>query len=245
MLVTMLRRNEFRDGDTTTKFIDEIGLDVLSAPLAGEERRREAIIAAALADAADNRSRASVDAGLPSGWRNLPSATQTKNYTLGENTDETTVRYRVTRDGVVLPDDPAVSVKTMHSNAVTLTVAGVDRIFRVRRRDDARWVDFAGGSVTLSRAPRFVDPAEMSAPGSLLAPMPGSIIRIAVVEGQTVTKGEPLLWLEAMKMEHTISASADGIVEKLPIGAGQQVAVGEVLAVISEHRPNEIEGESA
>ena len=46
-------------------------------------------------------------------------------------------------------------------------------------------------------------------------------------------------------MEHTISASADGIVEKLPIGAGQQVAVGEVLAVISEHRPNEIEGESA
>ncbi|CAM3188524.1 propionyl-CoA carboxylase alpha chain [Williamsia muralis] len=245
MLVAMLRRNEFRDGDTTTKFIDEIGLDVLSAPLAGEERRREAIIAAALADAADNRSRAGVDGGLPSGWRNLPSASQTKNYTFGENTDETTVRYRVTRDGVVLPDDPAVTVKTMHSNAVTLTVAGVDRTFRVRRRDDARWVDFSGGSVTLSRAPRFVDPAEMSAPGSLLAPMPGSIIRIAVVEGQTVTKGEPLLWLEAMKMEHTISASADGIVEKLPIGAGQQVAVGEVLAVISEHRPNEIEGESA
>ena len=234
MLVTMLRRREFGSGDTTTKFIDEIGLDVLAAPLAGDERRREAVIAAALADAADNRSRAGVDAGLPSGWRNLPSGTQTKGYSLGEGTEDMAVRYRVTRGGVVLPDDPGVAVRAMRGDAVTLAVAGVDRTFRVRRREDARWIDFAGGSVTLTRVPRFVDPAELSTPGSLLAPMPGSIIRIAVVEGQAVKKGEPLLWLEAMKMEHTISASADGIVDKLPIGAGQQVSVGEVLAVITE-----------
>jgi propionyl-CoA carboxylase alpha chain len=249
MLVTMLRRSEFRDGDTTTKFIDEIGIDVLATPLGGPARRREAVIAATLSDAADNRRRADVDAGLPSGWRNLPSGAQTKSYVEDgsvEGADETVVRYRLTRDGVGLPDDPDVTVRQMCSDAVTLTVGGVDRTFRVTRRDDIRWIDFAGGSVTLRRAPRFVDPAEMSAPGSLLAPMPGSIIRIAVVEGQTVTKGEPLLWLEAMKMEHTISASADGIVEKLPIATGQQVAVGEVLAVIAEQdRPNSTEGETS
>jgi propionyl-CoA carboxylase alpha chain len=232
LLVTMLRHREFRLGNTTTAFIDEIGLDVLAAPLAGPEQTRRATIAAALADSVANRETAGVGADLPSGWRNLASGPQTKTYVHGDT--EVTVRYRLTRDGVGLPDDPDVAVRHVGSAAVTLTVGGVDRTYQIRRGDDVRWVDFAGGAVTLRRAPRFIDPAESSAPGSLLAPMPGAIIRIAVAEGQTVTKGEPLLWLEAMKMEHTISASADGVVEALPIGAGQQVAVGDVLAVITE-----------
>ena len=78
-----------------------------------------------------------------------------------------------------------------------------------------------------------VDPAEQVAAGSLLAPMPGSVIRIAVAQGDTVTAGQPILWLEAMKMQHQINAPAAGVIAELPVHAGQQVEVGAVLAVVT------------
>ncbi|WP_020109678.1 biotin carboxylase N-terminal domain-containing protein [Nocardia sp. 348MFTsu5.1] len=230
MLVNMLRHPDFRSGNTTTKFIDEVGLDVLAAPLADDSQVRLAAVAVALADAEINRRRSGRP--LPSGWRNLASSPQSKSYQYGER--EISVDYRHTRDGVVLPDDPGVTVTRIDSDAVVLTVSGVDRKFTVGRNGESVWADFAGGSVALVRQARFVDPAEVNAPGSLLAPMPGSVIRVAVTLGQQVTRGEPLMWLEAMKMEHTIAATADGIVEELPVAPGQQVSVGEILAVIAE-----------
>jgi propionyl-CoA carboxylase alpha chain len=53
-----------------------------------------------------------------------------------------------------------------------------------------------------------------------------------VAVGDKVVRGQPLLWLEAMKMEHTVSAPTDGIVAELGVGRGQQVEVGAVLAVV-------------
>lgn len=61
------------------------------------------------------------------------------------------------------------------------------------------------------------------------SPMPGKVVRVLVEAGQTVTKGTPLLLLEAMKMEHEIRAPRDGKVKRLP-APGQMVALGEVLA---------------
>jgi propionyl-CoA carboxylase alpha chain len=88
--------------------------------------------------------------------------------------------------------------------------------------------------VTLRRVPRFVDPASQVAAGSLIAPMPGSVVRIAVAVGDRVEAGQPILWLEAMKMQHRIDAPADGVVAELPVTEGQQIEVGAVLAVVSE-----------
>ncbi|MEO9139791.1 MAG: acetyl-CoA carboxylase biotin carboxyl carrier protein subunit, partial [Jatrophihabitans sp.] len=82
--------------------------------------------------------------------------------------------------------------------------------------------------------PRFVDPTDQVAAGSLVAPMPGSVVRIAVAVGDTVQAGQPILWLEAMKMQHRINAPADGIVAELPVSEGQQIDVGAVLAVVTE-----------
>ena len=86
--------------------------------------------------------------------------------------------------------------------------------------------------MALGVAPRYVDPSSVRRPGSLLAPMPGSVIRVAVEQGDRVTAGQPLLWLEAMKMEHTIAAPSDGVVATLAVEVGRQLAVGDVLAVI-------------
>ena len=72
--------------------------------------------------------------------------------------------------------------------------------------------------------------------GDILSPMPGKIIAVEVVEGQAVTKGQKLLTLEAMKMEHTLTAPFDGVVGELAAVAGAQVQVEAVLARIEASR---------
>ena len=68
--------------------------------------------------------------------------------------------------------------------------------------------------------------------GSLAAPMPGKVIKVMTKAGATVTKGEALLILEAMKMEHTITAPADGVVKEVHYVAGEQVLEGVELITL-------------
>ncbi len=68
--------------------------------------------------------------------------------------------------------------------------------------------------------------------GSILSPMPGKVISVEVAEGQAVTKGQKLLTLEAMKMEHTLTAPFDGTVADLTVAAGDQVQVEALLVRI-------------
>jgi propionyl-CoA carboxylase alpha chain len=94
--------------------------------------------------------------------------------------------------------------------------------------------------VRFAIAPRFVDPADQVVAGSLVAPMPGTIARLAVAAGDRVTAGAPVLWLEAMKMQHQINAPADGVVTELPVAVGQQIDVGAVLAVVEPEKDAEV-----
>ena len=66
--------------------------------------------------------------------------------------------------------------------------------------------------------------------GAILSPMPGKIVSVAVEAGQSVVKGQTLLTLEAMKMEHALAAPFDGVVSELSATAGGQVSEGVVLA---------------
>jgi len=83
----------------------------------------------------------------------------------------------------------------------------------------------------LSLKPELSDPDE-EATGSLTAPMPGRIVKVMAMAGAKVGKGEPLLILEAMKMEHTITAPADGTVKTIHYGAGEQVLEGAELVTL-------------
>lgn len=86
----------------------------------------------------------------------------------------------------------------------------------------------------LTALPRFPDPTTQQTPGSLLAPMPGTVVRVAenLKPGSPVQAGQPLLWLEAMKMEHRITASVPGTLTALHVVPGQQVEPGMLLAVV-------------
>jgi len=167
---------------------------------------------------------------VPSGWRNLVSQPQRKSYRYDDDVVE--VAYRLTRDGLVVDGNTALI--SLEPGSVALEVDGVRRSFEVAAYGGLVCVDSALGGVTLRPVERFVDPADQVAAGSLVAPMPGTVIRVGVAVGDVVKQGQPLLWLEAMKMEHTIAAPADGVVGELKVAAGQQVEVGAVLAVVGE-----------
>lgn len=229
LLVNVLRHEAFRAGDTDTAFFDTHGLASLAASSAAASA--PSCMAAALADAAHNRATATVFAPAPSGWRNLASGYQTRTYRDAAG-DEHLVRYRFTRAGVELPDGDAVSVVAATPDRVVLTVGEVERAFDVSRYGDEVFVDSPLGAVRLTAVPRFPDPDDAVAHGSLLAPMPGSVVRVGAVVGDTVTAGQPLIWLEAMKMEHTLASPHAGVLTELNVAAGQQVDVGAVLALV-------------
>lgn len=229
LLVNVLRHPAFLKGATDTAFFDTHGLDALATPLADAGVVTLSAIAAALADAAHNRSSARVFGAAPSGWRNLASGYQSRTYRDVAG-DEVPVRYRFTRTGVELPEADGVSLVSAAPGRVVLSISGVERAFDVARYGDQVYVDSPLGPVQLAAVPRFPDPADAVAHGSLLAPMPGSVVRVGAAVGDTVTAGQPLIWLEAMKMEHTIAAPEDGVLAELNVAAGQQVEVGAVLA---------------
>ena len=229
LLVNVLRHPAFLDGATDTAFFDTHGLDRLAAPLGDDRAVTLSAIAAALADAAQNRDSATIFAAAPSGWRNLVSGFQTKSYADAAG-DEHLVRYRYTRAGVNLPDHDDVTLVSVAPNRVVLAVEGVERPFDVARYASDVFVDSPLGPVQLVALPRYPDPDAAVAQGSLLAPMPGSVLRIGAAVGDSVSAGQPLVWLEAMKMEHTVTAPGDGVLAELNVEVGQQVDVGTVLA---------------
>ncbi|MEW5356393.1 biotin carboxylase N-terminal domain-containing protein [Streptomyces sp. 16-176A] len=222
LLVRSLRHPEFATARMDTGFYDR-HLAELTEPAPDPY----APLAAALADAC-GRSRFG-------GWRNVPSQPQTKRYLMAGEEHE--ARYRHTRDGLAADTDDTDDVRVVHADAhlVVLEVGGVRRRFEVARHGGQVYV----GGTALTVLPRFPDPAAQRAPGSLLAPMPGTVVRVAegLAEGARVEAGQPLLWLEAMKMEHKITAPATGTLTTLHATPGRQVEVGALLAVVAESTP--------
>ena len=96
------------------------------------------------------------------------------------------------------------------------------------------YVSGPGTSVTLTEVTRLADPSAAAAAGSLLAPMPAMVIAVTTTAGDQVTAGQPLVVLEAMKMQHSVLAPADGVVAEVRVKEGDQVNTGQVLAVMAE-----------
>ncbi|WP_416874062.1 acetyl/propionyl/methylcrotonyl-CoA carboxylase subunit alpha [Kitasatospora sp. SC0581] len=226
LLVRALRHPAFLAADLHTGFLAEHAADLTAPDTKGVDR---AALAAALADAAGRRG------ALPSGWRNLPSQPQLKRYRAEDGT-EAAVRYRLTRTGLLAEDHPDVELVEAAPDRVVLSEGGLRRTYRVARYGDRVHVDTPAGGTALTALPRFPEPVVRTDPGALLAPMPGTVVRVAAAVGDTVTAGRPLLVLEAMKMEHRVVAPVDGTLVELRATPGRQVETGTLLAVV---RPTE------
>ncbi|SFN07851.1 propionyl-CoA carboxylase alpha chain [Pseudonocardia ammonioxydans] len=232
LLVGILRSPGFLAGDTDTGFLVRHDPVALGAGTLADHGRRHAA-AAALAAQAAHRAGARVLAGMPSGWRNVGGAFQQAGYLLDDR--ELTVAYRFRRGGLDLRvggEPLAASPVSVTPDRVVLEIDGVRRSYAVHRADGVPYVDGADGAVALVEVPRFADPNEVTHAGSLLAPMPGSVVRVHAAEGDPVRAGQALVVLEAMKMEHTVAAPGDGVLGELRVAAGDQVETGQVLAVV-------------
>jgi acetyl/propionyl-CoA carboxylase alpha subunit len=199
-------------------------------------------LAAALAAQYERRSQATVLHGLPSGWRNVPNFPQEAEYVAGDET--IIVKYGFHRKSPV--DVPALAasvgeqeltsvlVRNLSASCVDLEVDGIRRLIRINRVGDCVFVDSALGFTMLREESRFPSPEDTQVAGSLLAPMPGTVVRTEVAVGDRVVKGDSIVVLEAMKMEHVVRAPAGGIVTEVRIEPGQTVDVGVILAVVEE-----------
>jgi propionyl-CoA carboxylase alpha chain len=254
LLVRVLRHPSFRSGGTDTGFLDRHP-EVFAPLVSSMDTAKLSCLAAALASAAERRSRDSFAAGLPIGWRNVGGVPQILAYDGPAGTVEVTYRFDrsgnlaswsvrgVEREDAGIPGHydmsdpdahPPVAVVAAAPDRVSLDVAGIRVDFLVNRVGNVSYVDSTEGSVTLTELPRFPLPDTLEhAEGSLTAPLPGSIGRIMVMPGQRVSAGELLLTLEAMKMEHAVHAPSSGTVSSVPVSAGAQVDTGMVLAVIT------------
>jgi acetyl/propionyl-CoA carboxylase alpha subunit len=95
---------------------------------------------------------------------------------------------------------------------------------------------FRNGRHTVLRLARTEDALQVTAgaeEGSLLTPLPGTVVAVHVTAGQAVERGTPLVTVEAMKMEHTLTAPHAGTVTRVPFGVGDRVAAGAVLVELS------------
>jgi biotin carboxyl carrier protein len=104
--------------------------------------------------------------------------------------------------------------------------------------DDWRVVAWQGRGYRLQRTPAPTieetarDRGSGGAVGHLTAPMPGRVVKVSVEQGEQVTQNQPLIVLEAMKMEHIIEAPHAGLVTELSVRPGQQVSGGALLLTI-------------
>ena len=253
LLVRVLRHAAFLSGGTDTGFLDRFP-EVFAPLLSSVDAVRLSCLAAALAGAA-RRGKAAALPGLPSGWRNVPSALQTVVY--GGPTGTIEVGYRLDRandlaawavrridpEDIGLPgaaldpagavDHPPAAILSATGERIVLDVGGVRLQFAVHEVGGVSFVDSSEGSVTLTELPRYPLPVAEQPEGSLLAPLPGAVGRVLVAPGQRVAAGELLLTVEAMKLEHPVHAPTDGVISDLRVTAGSQVESGALLAVLT------------
>jgi 3-methylcrotonyl-CoA carboxylase alpha subunit len=226
----------FSKADLDTGLIERCR-DELLAPREGASL--EILAAAAFAELAreeaDSRERArrSGDPHSPwdgvDGWRLNEDSHH--DFTFIEGEREHPVRLWFLADGLKVAVNSKTCALAGQAAGSALTLALDGRRFKATAvRDGTAWHVFCNGtSSRLSLKQHAHEDDSEAVTGLLTAPMPGKIVKVMAEPGRKVAKGEPLLILEAMKMEHTITAPADGVVKELHYAAGEQVLEGAEL----------------
>ena len=230
LLRAALADDEFASGRVHTALLDQ-RLDAWTAGT-GDHAVRKAALAAAIGEATQAAATAPVLARIPAAWRNVPSQPRVRTYRHGQT--DYPVAYACCGRRLASDYAEGVAVLDVEGERVTLADAGVIETYQVHVGEQVVDVDGPHGGFGFAVVPTFVDPAETVAAGSLLAPMPASVISVSVALGAEVRKGDPVVLLEAMKMQHTITAPVHGVVTDLTVHPGEQVTAGSVLAVIEE-----------
>ncbi len=170
---------------------------------------------------------------VPSGWRLGRAASVPFRLTCGGR--DVTVTVCPSAGTVAVGDAAPVPASAVRDGG-GLRVRYGDRELRFARAQDGDtlWLAADGGAWAVAEHSLLEGAGGAAgAAGPITSPMPGTVLVVKAAVGDAVTAGQPLLVVEAMKMEHTITATADGVVAEIPVRAGQQVALNQTLAVVT------------
>ena len=239
LLRAILADEDFVAGRVHTALLGERVVELVETTPSTSSGIQAAVTAAAVASAVHAAQSSPVLNRIPTGYHNLRSQPRVRTFRIEGRDEELAVSYVTTRDGTFVIDGFTVvevgalgAGGTSRLRATLETIEGVRSTYEVTVGETTVDVDGPDGSFSFVPVPRFIDPSEVVAEGSLLAPMPAAVTQVGVEAGQAVQKGDVIVVLEAMKMQHTITAPVDGVVAELDVSVGQQVESGAVLAVI-------------
>ena len=228
-LVASLRSKHFHKGQTTSDFIEK-AKPQRSVVLKGQQLE-QAITAAALWIQGENRNNASLLKEAPSGWRNSRLPRQKISFEYSDK--EVNVTYKANRDGSFdLNEDTKANILKWTTTGIDLEVNNTRFFSKVTRKNDDLVVHGPWGDALLKILPRFTLPGAELQAGGLVAPMPGKVIDLKVKVGSKVKKGDTLVILEAMKMEHQVKAIEDGKVTQVLIKKDDQLENGALLMIV-------------
>ncbi|MDM0091747.1 MULTISPECIES: acetyl/propionyl/methylcrotonyl-CoA carboxylase subunit alpha [unclassified Variovorax] len=170
------------------------------------------------------------------GWRSLGVTARIFAFEFRGEPQTATLRYL--HDGALTLDAGGVSgplvIGRLPEGQIELSFNGQRHTLDVYERQATTHVFAAKGATKITAIDRLAHAGDTQAEGGrLTAPMPGKVVSFAVKAGDKVTRGQPLAVMEAMKMEHTIAAPADGTVEELLYAPGDQVTEGSELLRIA------------
>lgn len=154
---------------------------------------------------------------LPSGWRNSFYDYQTDEYSF--KNDDIKVNYRFLNDAFIFKikeEEYKVFLIKKANNQLFIEINGIRHTFHISTKNHQYYIHHqAYGTITLILKERFPAPEKETAKGGYIAPMPSQVIKILVAQGQHIKKGEALIVLSSMKMENTLYAVENGIVEEI------------------------------
>ena len=172
---------------------------------------------------------------VPSGWRIGGCAPTTVRLRAGDRTDHVALTGSPEHATVTVEDGENRTLRaSLEHNRLTVTIDGLRTSYLAAADGDHVWLARAGRVVVIEEvreAPVRPD-EEHSGDAELTSPMPGAVVAVGVADGERVEAGAVVVTVEAMKMEHALTAPVDGVVE-LIVSAGEQVKVGQVLARIT------------
>jgi 3-methylcrotonyl-CoA carboxylase alpha subunit len=241
-LVRLLRHPAFAAAEIDTDFIARHRTDLIPPPAPAPALALAAASLALLLEDADAAAAAGAAVGDPhspwhrrDGWRLNGDTYRDLRWRDGEAERSVRVHYR--RSGFALEIDGArVAAQAQQEAAgdLALTLDGVRTRVAVVRRGAEATIIADDGTWRL----HYIDPlapraAAAVSGGRLTAPMPGKVAQVLIAAGGAVKRGQALMVLEAMKMEHTIAAPADGTVERVHFAPGDLVEEGAELIAFS------------
>lgn len=231
----------FAAKDLDTSFIERFKDDLVPAKeFASDRHLALAVLFLATTAAARNEALAAHSTDPYSPWNDVSAWRLNEvahhDYVFARDADEIEVSISHTPSGyeIILPSGAiSASAQLMADGSLRATLAG--HIMTVTVVEDAnRLIVISDGKqVEVTRIVKdYAGIGDEGGAGAITAPMPGKIIQVSVTTGQTVKKGDSLMVMEAMKMEHTLSAGADGVVSDIFFETGDQVDEGVTLIKI-------------